>query len=58
MYTLAEKGAWVKDTAIVHKYNGGFDLMVEDLNGFLGCRAIHVPCIYLLQNAMADILEG
>ena len=40
MYTLAEKGAWIKDTAI------------------LGCRAIHVPCIYLLQNAMADILEG
>lgn len=55
VYALAENGAWIKDDAIVLKYNGGYDLMVEESDGFFGCRAIHVPYIHLLQNAMADI---
>ena len=54
VYMLPTKGAWYIGKAIVQKYDGRYELFIEKYNAFYGCVAIAVPCIHLLQNALAD----
>lgn len=54
VYMLPTKGAWYIGKAIVQKYNGRYDLFIEKYDALYGCEAIAVPCIHLLQNALAD----
>ena len=54
VYMLPTKGAWYIGKAIVQKYNGRYDLFIEKNDAFYGCKAIAVPGIHFLQNALAD----
>ena len=55
VYMLPGKGAWEKDeNVIVMRYNGDYDLIIRKDKAFYGCKAIHVPSVHLLQNAVKD----
>lgn len=55
VYMLPGKGAWKKDeNVIVMRYNGDYDLIIRKDKAFYGCKAIHVPSVHLLQNAVKD----
>lgn len=55
VYMLPGKGAWEKDeSVIVMRYNGDYDLIIRKDKAFYGCKAIHVPSVHLLQNAVKD----
>ena len=54
IYMLPTKGAWAIGNAIVQKYDGRYDLFIEKNDAFYGCKAIAVPSVHLLQNAIAD----
>ena len=55
VYMLPGNGAWEKDeNVIVMRYNGDYDLIIRKDKAFYGCKAIHVPSVHLLQNAVKD----
>lgn len=55
VYMLPGKGAWKKyENVIVMRYNGDYDLIIRKDKAFYGCKAIHVPSVHLLQNAVKD----
>lgn len=55
VYMLPDKGAWKKgENVIVKRYNGNYDLLICKDKAFYGCRAIHVPSVHLLQNAVKE----
>jgi len=55
VYMLPNNGAWVyKNIVLVTKYNGCYDLIIREDKAFYGCKAIRVPFVHLLQNAVID----
>lgn len=55
VYMLPDNGAWKKgENVIVKRYNGDYDLIIRKDKAFYGCKAIHVPSVHLLQNAVKD----
>ena len=42
------------ENVIVMRYNGDYDLIIRKDKAFYGCKAIHVPSVHLLQNAVKD----
>lgn len=55
VYMFPNNGAWEHPFGIiVTKYNGCYDLILEDNNAFYGCKSIHIPYVHLLQNAVKD----
>lgn len=55
VYMLPDNGAWKKgENVIVKRYNGDYDLLIRKDEAFYGCKAIHVPSVHLLQNAVKD----
>ena len=43
-----------KNIVLVTKYNGCYDLIIREDKAFYGCKAIRVPFVHLLQNAVID----
>lgn len=54
VFMFPDNGAWFNGSVIVQKYQGVYDLLVADALAFYGCKAIAVPSIHLLQNAIYD----